>query len=234
VAYRTLDAAAARKLRDDDEALFFVLSPTAFPPPEWVVERLPKVTSESLTMPNDRKVVPGNGPPPENVPAKMGEVFLAFGDMLSEIVTLSRQTQDRVSKFDVKASEDRTKTLQLVASHVSDMRRCLTDWRSMLDEQQTLALDMASKQDEFLQKLDKRIADLSSTLILDHQQLVHSLDLFGRYGRMMGDVRELREDIKPVQSAVVAVGTMAQSLEIGVEAAMELAGKLEGRSDATR
>ena len=243
IGYECKDVEAAKKMSQDNEALYWLLAPAEFDPPEWVQKRLPAVSSAERT--------------PEDMTGAdlIRTILLEVGNRLVEIQASNRRVEDRMNKLDVKSSETRDKTLQLVASAVSDMRQCIAEWRAMSTEAATMiekaeqrrndelmvSIDKCDgftyatveNNDAFLKAIDKKLADLISRLVFDHSELVRSLDMHKRFSDVMEHVQEFKGMMDPIRVMAGTAVKAAESLEAGVELAMDLTKDLEGDDNDT-
>ena len=221
--YRSLDRGCALQMSQEAEAIWWLIAPDEMVIPDWIGKRMPARTD----------------PTPALQPAEseMSDFELLLRDIaahLNEIKATNRRIEDRVNKFELKASEARDKTLQLVLSTVSDMRQCVSEWRSMLDEFATLMLDAANKREQFLIDVEARNASLATTLCVEHNELVCSLELHKRYQEMLSQINSYTAAMQAMRGAMEPMARAAGSLEAGVETAMELARSIEEQGNVAR
>jgi uncharacterized protein YoxC len=220
--YLAMDTDAARNIHQSDEAVFWLLAPNECEPPVWVQKRIPPKPDEEQSSPSneDRE---GSDRDMQIFTTVMRKV----SEQLGAIQDSYRRIEDRVNKLDFRAVEARDQTLQLVASAVSDLRQCTTEMRQMNEESSKLALDTTSHQEQFLARLDQYMSQLASGLKLDHDGLIRSLDLYNRYVAMTAHLQGFTGALKPLMATLGTMTSAAESLEVGVETAMDLARKIE-------
>lgn len=226
--FRVIDSEAARNLNADDNALYWLLAPKEFDPPGWVRARLPRGESaDSNPVVAEAIAAPKAGPSQQEMLETFIEMLKTVSDQLTAVQSSYRRVEDKINKFDFKANEAREKTLQLVASAVSDVRQCAMDLRSNVEEIAKLSLDIVSREEQFLHEVDDRICNLSTTLKIDRSQLVGALDLHKRYSDISARISEITGALAPLRSTMQAVTSAAQALDVGVDTAMELAREIE-------
>lgn len=222
--FQVIDAGWANKLYSDNEAMYWLLTPREFDPPSWVKERLPKEPEEEAKP--QAKVPPPSEDFRESVEAFAG-MLKTVSEQLTAIQSSYRRIEDRLSKADHKAAEAREKTLQLVASATADVRKCSVDLQSSVEALGNIALDLASRQEHFLQGMDAHISNLTTKMASERAQFVAALDLNKRYSDITARIAEFNGALEPLRSTMRAMTTAASSLEAGVETAMEMAREIE-------